>query len=135
MGTGYLADTNAIIDLFLSRLPTASVNWLDRCIGYGLISLSVVTRIELLTKTQPVDEYQLMQELITSVKILPLDEPAIQQTIHLRQQRRIKLPDAIIAATALAHGLPLITRKVADFQGIAGLRVINPHDLAQLPLA
>jgi predicted nucleic acid-binding protein len=78
MGTGYLADTNAIIDLFLSRLPTAGVNWLDRCIGHGLISLSVVTRIELLTKTQPVDEYQLMQELITSVKILPLDEPVIQ---------------------------------------------------------
>jgi predicted nucleic acid-binding protein len=53
----------------------------------------------------------------------------------LRQQRRIKLPDATIAATALAHGLPLITRNAADFQGVAGLSVINPHDLAQLPLA
>jgi predicted nucleic acid-binding protein len=45
------------------------------------------------------------------------------------------LPDAIIAATTLVHGLPLITRNVADFQGIVGLVVINPHDVAQLPVA
>ncbi|HET9505522.1 MAG TPA: type II toxin-antitoxin system VapC family toxin [Hymenobacter sp.] len=135
MGVRYLADTNAIIDLVLGRLPVAGASWLDQCIGQGSISLSVVTRIELLTKTQPATEYALMQELVRSVEVLPLDEPVIQQTIRLRQQRRIKLPDAIIAATALAHGLPLITRNVADFQGIVKLIVINPHDLAQLPVA
>jgi len=75
-----------------------------------------------------------MQALVSSVTVLPLDEPVIQQTILLRQQRRIKLPDAIIAATALAHGLPLITRNTADFQGILGLLVVNPHNAAQLPV-
>lgn len=135
MGTGYLVDSNAIIDLVLGRLPVVAATWLDQCIGQGAVSLSVITRIELLTTTQPADEYQLMQALTNSVRVLPLGEPVIQQTIRLRQQRRIKLPDAIIAATALTHGLPLITRNVADFQGIAGLTVINPHDLAQLPIA
>jgi len=50
----------------------------------------------------------------------------------LRQQHRIKLPDAIIAATALAYNLPLITRNTANFQAVSGLLVINPHDAAQL---
>ena len=85
MGAGYLADSNAIIDLFLGRLPAASATWLEQHIEQGAIRLSVITRIELLTKTQPVAEYALMQELMNSVTVLPLDEPVIQQTILLRQ--------------------------------------------------
>jgi predicted nucleic acid-binding protein len=85
MGAGYLADSNAIIDLFLGRLPFASATWLDQRIGQKAISLSVITRIELLTKTQPDAEYVLTQALINSVTLLPLDEPVIQQTILLRQ--------------------------------------------------
>ena len=45
----------------------------------------------------------------------------------------MKLPDAIIAATALAHGLPLLTRNVSDFQALAGLAVLNLHEAAPLP--
>lgn len=66
--------------------------------------------------------------------MLPLDEPVVQQTMLLRQQRRIKLPDAIIAATALAHGLPFVTRNASDSQDIARM-IINPHAPAQLPVA
>lgn len=133
MGAGYLVDSNAIIDLGLGRLPTTNAGWLEQRINQREVSLSVITRIELLTKTQPAAEYELMQALVNSVTVLPLDEPVIQQTIALRQQQRIKLPDAIIAATALAHNLPLLTRNVGDFQRIAGLTIIDPHDLTQLP--
>ncbi len=75
---------------------------------------------------------QLLEDFIAATTILPLDEPVVQQTIQLRQQHRIKLPDAIIAATALVHGLPLLTRNVADFQRVAGLVIMDPHDPAQL---
>ncbi|AMJ66531.1 type II toxin-antitoxin system VapC family toxin [Hymenobacter sp. PAMC 26628] len=133
MGAEYLADTNAVIDLVLGRLPLVSAEWLDQRLDQQLVALSVITRIELLTKIEPATEYAFMQSFVQSVEVFPLDEPVVQQTIRLRQQHRIKLPDAIIAATALVHGLPLLTRNAADFQKITGLVVVDPHDPAQLP--
>jgi predicted nucleic acid-binding protein len=96
MGTGYLVDSNAIIDLVLGRLPVVAATWLDQCIGQGAVSLSVITRIELLTKTQPADEYQPMQALTNSVRVLPLGEPVIQQTIRLRQSAASSCPTPLL---------------------------------------
>jgi predicted nucleic acid-binding protein len=47
----------------------------------------------------------------------------------LRQQHKIKLPDAIIAATAMAEGLTLITRNSDDFKNINSLKLLNPWEL------
>ncbi|WP_151088219.1 PIN domain-containing protein [Hymenobacter baengnokdamensis] len=49
-----------------------------------------------------------------------------QKTIQLRQQYKVKLPDAIIAATALVHGLPILTRNTRDFKAFTDLVVLNP---------
>jgi toxin FitB len=56
-----------------------------------------------------------------------LDEEIIQKAILLRQQHSVKLGDAIIAATALEYGVPLVTRNESDFNKITGLKVINPY--------
>jgi hypothetical protein len=47
----------------------------------------------------------------------------------LRKKKKTKLPDAIIAATALELGLTLITRNIGDFKNIPNLKSINPWDL------
>jgi len=133
MGADFLADTNLVIDFLNKKLPPASIAWLEQLVANQRLALSVVVRIELLSWNGPPAEMQLLQSFIAANEVLPLDEPVIQQTILLRQQHRVKLPDAIIAATALAHGLPLLTRNATDFRRVVDLVIIDPHDPAQLP--
>lgn len=57
---------------------------------------------------------------------IAVDDAVIAQTIRLRQMRKIKIPDAIIAASALIQGLPLVTNNVSDFQWTEGLNLIDP---------
>jgi len=49
--------------------------------------------------------------------------------IDLRKKYKTKLPDAIIAATALVSKATLITRNTSDFKNIRGLNVLDPHNL------
>jgi len=133
MGAKYLVDTNVGIDFLDGKLPVDSAAWLEQLLNAQELALSVVVRVELLSWPGPPAAMQILQDFITANQELPLDEPVIQQTIRLRQQHRVKLPDAIIAATALVHGLPLLTRDTTDFSSLPGLTVLNPHDPAQLP--
>jgi predicted nucleic acid-binding protein len=61
--------------------------------------------------------------------ILTLNEDIILKTTELRQQHRIKTPDAIIATTALTSNYTLFSRNLSDFKYIKGLSVIDPHTL------
>lgn len=61
--------------------------------------------------------------------VLELNESVVNQTIALRRQVKIKLPDAIIASTALANGFTLISRNTSDFKNIGGLVVIDPQSV------
>jgi toxin FitB len=62
----------------------------------------------------------------SEARVLPLTQPVLDQAVRLRQRRKVKLGDAIIAGTALVHGLPLLTRNSDDFSWISGLTVVNP---------
>lgn len=133
MGKGVLVDTNVVIDFQNGRLPLANSQWLIAQVDAGHGYLSVINRIELLIRPGSAAEEAALRQFIGSCQELPLDEPVVQQTIRLRQQHRIKLPDALIAATALAYALPLLTRNVGDFRAVAGLAVLDPHGSAPLP--
>lgn len=70
---------------------------------------------------------QVLNGYIDESVVLYLTEEIVQECITIRKQHTIKLPDAIIAATALSYQMILITRNTAVFKNIQGLKVLNPH--------
>ena len=58
-----------------------------------------------------------------------MDDNIVEKTIDVRRLYKIKLPDAIIAATVLTNNFTLITGNTKDFKNIKGLKVIHPGDL------
>ena len=60
--------------------------------------------------------------------IYSLDSLVVDQTIVLCRLNKIKLPDAIIAATAIVNNQTLITRNVSNFKTILNLKIINLFD-------
>jgi predicted nucleic acid-binding protein len=70
--------------------------------------------------------------LASTTELLPTP-PIIAQAIALRQQKKMGLGDALIAATALVHGLTLVTRNVKDFRWIDGLNLLDPAEIDSIP--
>jgi hypothetical protein len=75
------------------------------------------------------EERQYVEEFFRLARVLPLVQAVLDQAVALRQQRKMSLGDALVAGTALAHGLTLVTRNVEDFQWIQGLSLLNPFDV------
>lgn len=92
--------------------------------------IASVTRIEVLGFRRfndlPAERQARLNSIVKATTEAPLDNEIILRAIALRQQKRMKLGDAIIAATALEYGLPLVTRNEDDFKHITDLKVINP---------
>jgi len=66
------------------------------------------------------------EEFFEAARILSVSDLVISEAVKLRQQRKMTLGDALIAATALTNNLTLVTRNVDDFDWIDGLRVLDP---------
>lgn len=126
MGTSYLIDSNAVIDYLSGKLPSAGMAFMDSVINAGP-KVSVITKIEVLGYDALSSDRYLLIDFMNDSVILELNELVVNQTIELRKQYKIKLPDAIIAATALVHGLILISRNTGDFKNIIELEAVNPH--------
>jgi len=64
---------------------------------------------------------------IDEANIIGLSQAIVNKCIEIRRERKIKTPDAIIAATALVNNLILVTSD-SDFQNISDLQLINPSN-------
>lgn len=72
---------------------------------------------------------QKIKDFIADSNILDISPDVISQCVTLRKGKKIKTPDAIIAATAIAYDYTLITNNEKDFANIKGLKIINPHKI------
>lgn len=118
-------DSNILIYHLNDALPPSVLNQVESWITAGAV-ISVMSRIEVLGYPQTADQLQQAMRLLAYFDEIPLHEPVVQRTITLRQQHRIRLPDALIAATALDLGFPLVTRNMQGFHTINGLIILNP---------
>ncbi len=124
----YLIDTNVISDYFCASLPKNGLNFLDSVIDM-VPFLSVITEIELLSWRTRTETELIIKEFISDSVILELSEDVVYRCIDIRRNKLLKIPDAIIAATALCHNMILITNNEKDFRNIQELRILNPFKL------
>lgn len=89
--------------------------------------ISIITEIELLgfPGITSKDE-RLITKLLTNFQVFDVEKKISKETIKLRRQYTIKIPDAIIAATALNNEAILVTRDEEDFKRIKHLDILNP---------
>lgn len=117
-GINILCDTNILIHLLNNN--TDVVDFLDE----KRVFISSITELELYGKPDMnPSEMVIIDKLIDSCYVVDLIQPIKQIVKQLKQQYKIKLPDAIIAATAIYSDIPLVTYD-SDFRNIKELKLV-----------
>ena len=124
-GTAILVFSNVVIDYLIAKLPPEGMKFMSNVVN-DIPKISVITKIEVLGYNAPPKDQKLLDDFVDSSVLLELNNEIINQTIDLRKSFAIKIPDAIIAATAIALRFDLVTRNENDFKNIPGLKIVNP---------
>lgn len=119
--TPVLFDTCILID-FLKGVPQARVE----CNRYADRAISIVTWIEILVGATPANEDS-ARALLLNFRLMGLTSFIAERAVVVRRARKLKLPDAIIQATAEVGGRVLITR-TRDFSA-SGSKIRIPYIL------
>lgn len=110
-----LVDTDVLIDHLRGE---------RRVLGRGRrLGVSVVSRCELFAGR---DESAVLRGLLRAMIELPIDSAIAELAGITRRETGIATPDALIAATALMHRIPLMTRNRRRFEPVSGLQILAP---------
>lgn len=121
-----LIDTNVLIHALSGNTQASILSRIDAAIA-NQARYSVVTRMELLGwNGHTADSRRETEALLAQLMEITLTPTIVALVIDIRSTITIKLPDAIIAASAMAENLHLMTCNTDDFKRIAGLVVIDP---------
>lgn len=132
MGMKYLWDSNIAIYYLQQQFPKTAEILVDNLAKESQIAISAISEIELLCwKTATDCDLKILNEFIRDCFVIELEQAIKLRTAEIRKKYNIKLPDAIIAATAIVYGLSLVTRNEKDFTQIEGLSIINPFNFKQ----
>ena len=121
----YLLDTNVIIDAVANCSPAKTA--LFHATQSEWCGYSAITRLEIFgyPDLSSIEEIAL-KTVLSELNEIAVTNSVIDRAINIRRGRRIKAPDAIIAATAQTMSATLLTRNIDDFKLIADLIVLNP---------
>jgi len=123
--TRYLIDTNILI--YHTKGLHAASKFIDEVIAQQGFNISILTQIEFLGwEKHTIEGFRKCRRLIELANVHLIDEEVAEEAIELKRSVRIKLADAVIAATALVNNLNLATRNVDDYKAVKTLRIFNP---------
>lgn len=127
MGKRFLIDTSTVIKFLNESFPITALQFLGEILDEECI-ISFITQIELLSWDQNQEDIEIVKEFIFNSEILGFDQSIIERTIEIRKKSKIKLPDALIAATAIEYNLTLLADNDKDFKKVEvlGLKYLNP---------
>ena len=113
-----LFDTNILID-FLNGVPQAR----DEIARYEGKAISIITWMEVLVGADRQVEAR-TRDYLNSFDVIPLDDKVADRAVDLRREHGIRLPDAIVWASAEVRAMLLVTRNTTDFgRDTPGIRV------------
>jgi len=124
----YLIDNNVISRYFSELFPQDGMAFVANIIDQTP-NISVIPQIEALSwANADINKENIIREFVGDANILSLTPAIVDRTVLIRRSKKIKTPDAIIAATAIVHNLSLVTSD-KDFNHIKALRIIDPQKL------
>lgn len=122
-------DTNTVIYYLQQQFSPSAEKFMDKLVNEARPVIASITEIELLCwKSATEKDLEVLHNFIDDALVIELEQPIKYKTADIRKKHKIKLPDAIIAATALVYELTLVSRNISDFKNIEGLQLINPWD-------
>ncbi len=123
-----LVDTDILIDV--ARGVEEAIAALARWEAEREMGISAITYMELLVGCRNKAEQRAVEKFVERFEVIPLESAITEQGIELLRRYRLShgllIADALIAATAMVQGIPLVSKNQRDYRFIEGL-VLWPY--------
>ncbi len=117
-------DSSALILFLNDALPTPVVAVLEDCLQKQQAFISAIVRAEVLAwSSHTATSLVAATSLLDVCQLVPVGKTVADQAAKIRRETGLKLPDALIAATALIQGATLVTANGKDFRRVPGLNL------------
>lgn len=121
-----IVDTDILIDV--ARGDSDAINCLLNLETTSTLAVSVITQLELTVGCRNKKELKDLEKFLNRFQILKITENVSDKAIELLEQyflsHNLLIADGLIAATALVHNEPFITKNQRDFRFITGLNLL-----------
>ena len=97
----------------------------DRHTQRGKLAISSITWMETLSYPFTADEEQIVRTFLKEFRLVEISSPVMELSVEIRRKKKMKLPDAIIAASAIHHDLILVTMNIKYFNRTA-VKTLDP---------
>jgi predicted nucleic acid-binding protein len=119
----YLLDTNIIIYYLENNQLVYDFVWRYKKVS----ALSIIVYYEVLNYSFTQEQEKLVRAFLENFKIIGLSSEVIDKSLENRKEKKIKMADNFILATAQVHGLKLVTNNRKDFDHF--IDIVNPFNI------